>query len=496
MNEVIVEMRGIVKTFPGTKALDRVDLTLRKGEIHALIGENGAGKSTLMNVLTGQLLKDEGEIFVEGKEVEFSSPLQAMRNNIVLVPQELNLVPAASVAENIFLGNEILNGRSIDWKKEKIKAKEILALLDTELDVEQPVGKLSAAYQQIVSIARALTYSPKVLILDEPTSVLTENESQTLFASMQRLKREGTAIVFISHHLDEIMEQCDRVTIMKDGKLVRETMVKDITKAQMINEMAGKVIQTSSHVKRTVSDRVFFEAKHLSRQGEFDDISFKVHECEILCVAGLVGAGRTEVFKTVFGITQRDSGQTYIENKEVNIKNPREAIELGMGYVSEERRTDGITPLMSVEENMMIASYPDLTHHGLIDYTQAEKTAKKYVDLFSIKTASLNTLIKNLSGGNQQKVIVARWMAKGIKMLILDEPTRGIDVNAKSEIHDLIRQLADEGVAVVVISSEMDEVLALADRIMVMHAGRISGYIENKDMDTVTQEDVLKIAFR
>ena len=264
----------------------------------------------------------------------------------------------------------------------------------------------------------------------------------------------------------------------------------------MINEMAGKVIQTSSHVKRTVSDRVFFEAKHLSRQGEFDDISFKVHEGEILCVAGLVGAGRTEVFKTVFGITQRDSGQTYIENKEVNIKNPREAIELGMGYVSEERRTDGITPLMSVEENMMIASYPDLTHHGLIDYTQAEKTAKKYVDLFSIKTASLNTLIKNLSGGNQQKVIVARWMAKGIKMLILDEPTRGIDVNAKSEIHDLIRQLADEGVAVVVISSEMDEVLALADRIMVMHAGRISGYIENKDMDTVTQEDVLKIAFR
>lgn len=496
MNEVIVEMRGIVKTFPGTKALDRVDLTLRKGEIHALIGENGAGKSTLMNVLTGQLLKDEGEIFVEGKEVEFSSPLQAMRNNIVLVPQELNLVPAASVAENIFLGNEILNGRSIDWKKEKIKVKEILALLDTELDVEQPVGKLSAAYQQIVSIARALTYSPKVLILDEPTSVLTENESQTLFASMQRLKREGTAIVFISHHLDEIMEQCDRVTIMKDGKLVRETMVKDITKAQMINEMAGKVIQTSSHVKRTVSDRVFFEAKHLSRQGEFDDISFKVHEGEILCVAGLVGAGRTEVFKTVFGITQRDSGQTYIENKEVNIKNPREAIELGMGYVSEERRTDGITPLMSVEENMMIASYPDLTHHGLIDYTQAEKTAKKYVDLFSIKTASLNTLIKNLSGGNQQKVIVARWMAKGIKMLILDEPTRGIDVNAKSEIHDLIRQLADEGVAVVVISSEMDEVLALADRIMVMHAGRISGYIENKDMDTVTQEDVLKIAFR
>lgn len=493
--KLLIEMRDIVKTFPGTKALDGVTLKLRRGEIHALVGENGAGKSTLMNILTGQFAMDSGEVLMEGEPLRFSSPREAMRKNIVLVPQELNLIPEASVAENIFLGNEVAGKRLIDWGKTRREAERLLELLDVHVDVTQPVKLLSAAYQQLVSIARALTYEPKVLILDEPTAVLTNRETESLFASMQRLKKSGTAMVFITHHLDEVMEQADRITIMKDGCLVKEVLVSEITKEEMINQMAGKKVEITSRVKRAVSDEVFFEAKNLSRKGEFQNVSFQIHKGEILGVAGLVGAGRTEIFKCVFGITDKEpGGQTFIEGKEVNIKTPIDAINHGLGYVSEERRHDGIAPDMSVMENMMLPSYDKIKKNGLIDYGQATAIADQYIGSFKIKTASRETLIKNLSGGNQQKVIVARWMAKGIKMLILDEPTRGIDVNAKGEIHQLIRELADSGVAVVVISSEMEEVMALSDRIMVVHQGKISGYIT--DVDLITQEDVLKVAFQ
>lgn len=417
--KLLVEMKEIVKTFPGTKALDGVTLKLRKGEIHALIGENGAGKSTLMNILTGQFSMDSGEIIMEGEPVRFSSPREAMSRNIVLVPQELNLIPEASIAENIFLGNEVAKKHLIDWNRTQQEAEKLLELLDVKIDVSRPVKELSAAYQQLVSIARALTYEPKVLILDEPTAVLTNRETESLFASMQRLKKNGTAMVFITHHLDEVMEQADRITIMKDGCLVKEILVSEITKEEMINQMAGKKVQ---------------------------------------------------------------------------IKSPIDAIGYGMGYVSEERRHDGIAPDMSVMENMILPSYDKIKKNGLIDYRQAVRIADQYIGSFKIKTASRETLIKNLSGGNQQKVIVARWMAKGIRMLILDEPTRGIDVNAKGEIHQLIRELADQGVSVVVISSEMEEVIALADRIMVVHNGKISGYIT--EVDQITQEDVLKVAFQ
>lgn len=493
--KLLIEMRDIVKIFPGTKALDGAALKLRKGEIHALVGENGAGKSTLMNILTGQFMMDSGEIFMEGEPIRFSSPREAMGKNIVLVPQELNLVPEASVAENIFLGNEVVEKTLISWKKTKTEAERLLGLLNVSVDVSQPVKKMSAAYQQLISIARALAYDPKVLILDEPTAVLTNRETESLFVSMQTLKKNGTAVVFITHHLDEVMEQADRITIMKDGCLVKEVLVSEITKEEMINQMAGRNVQITSRVNRSVSDEVFYEAANLTRPGEFEDVSFQLRKGEILCVAGLVGAGRTEIFKCVFGITQKEpGGKTFIEGKEVSIKTPMDAIGYGMGYVSEERRHDGIAPDMSVMENMMLPSYDKIKKNGLIDYKQAVEITEKYIDSFKIKTASRETLIKNLSGGNQQKVIVARWMAKGIKMLILDEPTRGIDVNAKGEIHQLIRELADSGVSVVVISSEMEEVMALADRIMVVHRGRISGYVT--DVELTTQEDVLKVAFQ
>lgn len=495
MSEFVIEMKGITKIFPGTKALDKVDLSIKSGEIHALLGENGAGKSTLMNVLVGQYIMDEGEIFMDGKPVKISSPKEASDKQIVIVPQELNLIPEASIAENIFLGNERANGIKINWKEAEKEAVELLKLLDVEVDVTQKVKYLSAAYQQLVSIARALAYSPRVLILDEPTAVLTTKEAESLFASMQRLKKQGISMIFITHHLDEVMEQADRATIMRDGQLVTVTEIKDITKEGIITNMAGKKVVESTHINRDVPDEVFFEAQNMTRPGEYENVNFKVRKGEILCVAGLVGAGRTEIFKSVFGITRPEPGaKMFVEGKEVDIVDPRAAIKLGMGYVSEERRHDGITPGMSVMENMMLPSYDQLKKNGLINFKEAIKITDEYISRFRIKTAGRDALIKNLSGGNQQKVIVARWMAKGIKMLIMDEPTRGIDVNAKAEIHALVRELADNGVSVVVISSEMEEVLALADRVMVVHQGHIKGYIE--DIDMTTEEDVLKVAFQ
>ena len=495
MADFMIEMKGISKSFPGTKALDRVDLSVRPGEIHALLGENGAGKSTLMNVLTGQYMMDEGQILMEGNPIRISSPKDAFDKNIVMVPQELNLLPEASVAENIFLGNERVNRLLLDWETTAKEAKRLLKLLDVDIDVEQKVKCLSAAYQQLVSIARALAYQPKVLILDEPTAVLTNKEAVTLFSSMQRLKKEGTSMVFITHHLDEVMSEADRMTIMKDGQLVKVAEVSEMTKDDIITSMAGSKVEKTVRVLRELRSEVFFEARNISRKGEFDQISFRIRKGEILGVAGLVGAGRTEIFKSVYGITQIEAGgELLVEGKRVNIRNPLDAMKLGLGYVSEERRHDGITPGMSVLENMMLASYDQLKKYGLIDFKKASEITGDYIQKFRIKTAGKETLIKNLSGGNQQKVILARWIAKGIRMLIMDEPTRGIDVNAKGEIHKLIRELADSGVTVVVISSEMEEVLALADRIMVVHQGKISGYID--EVDTATEEEVLKVAFQ
>jgi len=493
--DFMIEMKGISKSFPGTKALDRVDLSVRPGEIHALLGENGAGKSTLMNVLTGQYMMDEGQILMEGNPIRISSPKDAFDKNIVMVPQELNLLPEASVAENIFLGNERVNRLLLDWETTAKEAKRLLKLLDVDIDVEQKVKCLSAAYQQLVSIARALAYQPKVLILDEPTAVLTNKEAVTLFSSMQRLKKEGTSMVFITHHLDEVMSEADRMTIMKDGQLVKVAEVSEMTKDDIITSMAGSKVEKTVRVLRELRSEVFFEARNISRKGEFDQISFRIRKGEILGVAGLVGAGRTEIFKSVYGITQIEAGgELLVEGKRVNIRNPLDAMKLGLGYVSEERRHDGITPGMSVLENMMLASYDQLKKYGLIDFKKASEITGDYIQKFRIKTAGKETLIKNLSGGNQQKVILARWIAKGIRMLIMDEPTRGIDVNAKGEIHKLIRELANSGVTVVVISSEMEEVLALADRIMVVHQGKISGYID--EVDTATEEEVLKVAFQ
>lgn len=497
MSEWIIDMRGISKRFPGTQALAEVDLKVKKGEIHALLGENGAGKSTLMKVLLGIYKEDSGEIYYSGEPYQIRSTGEALQQGIVLVPQELNLVPEASVAENIFLGNERMMASFkpfIDWDKANKEAETLLGKVGLDVDVTKKVSSFSAAYQQLVSIARALSYNPQVLVLDEPTSALTRNEVEILFGTMRRLREKGTSMIFITHHLNEVMELADRMTIMRDGRVVHVCDKQDITVDGIITHMANREIIRKVKEKRNVPDEIFFEAKNFSRPKEYEDASFYVRKGEILCVGGLIGAGRTELFKTIYGLNKPESGaKTYIEGKEVKIRSAADAIRLGIGYIPEERRGSGIFPIMNVLENMMMPSYKRLCKAGLIDFSTARKQTQDYIRRMKIKTSSQDVLIKNLSGGNQQKVIVARWIAMGLRMIIMDEPTRGIDVNAKGEIHELIKELANQGAAVVVISSEMDEIIELADRIIVMHLGKIRGEIT--DVIGIDEEDILQRAF-
>lgn len=495
MKDCILEMKGISKRFPGTVALDGVDFCLRKGRIHALIGENGAGKSTLMNVLIGIHSKDQGEILLNGKIVENNHPYEASKEGISMVPQELNLIPDVSIAENVFLGNEKIKNKLgwVDWKETEEEARNLLLKLGVDTDVKQKLSNLSAAYQQLVSIARSLAAGSEILIMDEPTASLTLTETATLFKSMKKLKEEGKSIVFISHHLEEIKEITDDITVMRDSKVVYDGKTADLSIEEMIFYMANRKVEYTKNEIKPVSDKVFMEIRNFSRKDEFNDISFTIHEGEILGVAGLVGAGRTELFQSIYGITKKETGEIFLQQNKIEINNVNDAIKLGIGLVPEERRVMGIFPLLSVAENMMIPSFNNLSKAGWINSSKVNSKASQHSNELKIKTPSMHTLIKNLSGGNQQKVILARWIAKGIKLLILDEPTRGIDVGAKSEIHKLIRQMASEGVTVVVISSEMDEVIAISDRIMIMHEGNLKGLIKNADC---THEDILKIALK
>ncbi|MBO0958664.1 sugar ABC transporter ATP-binding protein [Neobacillus sp. MM2021_6] len=491
-----LEMKGISKTFPGTQALTDVDLQIMPGEIHALIGENGAGKSTLMNILMGVHKMDQGEIILNGSMVDIHSPHDAMLKGISMVPQELNLIPEVSVCENIFLGNEKLSkkGGMINWNAAKKTAKELLDKMGVNIDVTQKLRHLSPAYQQLVSIARSLAAGTQILILDEPTASLTLNEAELLFQAMKQMRDKGNSIIFITHHLEEVKVVTDRVTVMRDSRVVFRGDTKDLSIDEMILHMANRQVEKTVNVKRAVGKDVFLEVRDFTRKDEFSDISFQIYKGEIFGIAGLVGAGRTELIKAIYGLTKKDAGHIYIDGHEVRIKSPRDIIRYGIGYVPEERRKEGIFPIMSVYENLIMPSYKKISKAGLIRFDQAKELTNSFIRDLAIKTSSHSKVIKELSGGNQQKVIFARWMAKGVKMLILDEPTRGIDINAKTEIHKLIKQMADQGVTVIVISSEIEEVLSVADRIMVMHEGHIKGFVDSPQ--DLVQEDILKIALQ
>lgn len=490
-----LQISHISKTFPGVKALSDVSFALEKGEIISLVGENGAGKSTLINVITGQFKPDEGELYMDGGPVSFHSPNDAIAHGIGLVPQELNLIPQLSVAENIYLGVKKLKKTfpyQMDWEDIYKSAEEILDVLGMKMDVREQAGGMSVANQQMVQIARAVSQGAEILIFDEPTACLTLNETKRLMDFIRRFRREGKTVVFVSHHMEEVMELSDRVVIMRDGCLIEILKKEELDVRRMINGMVGREVKQNVILrKENVRTEEFLEVRNLSRKKEFENITFSVRSGEIFGIAGLVGAGRTELVSTIFGDRQAEAGEILMEGKKVVFQEPGEAIKAGIGYVPEERRNYGILPGMNIRENLTIAGLSRLFRFPVIDAKQEREIVDTYTKKVRVKMASAEGLLTQLSGGNQQKVILARWLSMGCKLLILDEPTRGIDVLAKDEIHHLIRECADQGMTVLVVSSEMEELISLCNRVLIMHEGKQKGIVDTKE---VTSEHILQIA--
>ena len=409
-----------------------------------------------------------------------------------MVPQELNLNPYVSAAENIFLGNEIKTGGRINWKKMNDEAARVMLSVGLDISPAIIVNRLSSAQQQLVQLSRVLATGAEILIFDEPTASLTSVEVAKLLALMKKLKNEGKTIIFITHHLDELLSTTDRITVMRDGRVVSVDETSCISEAELIEKMAGKKMAAQARVNRVIAKDEVLRVEHFSGVREFKNISFSVNRGEIFGIGGLVGAGRTELISAIFGRTKKNDGKLYLEGKEVEIKSPVEAVKMGIGFLPEERRAHGIFPILSVQENMVMPMYYELFNGGKINYSKSKETATKYIDRIQIKTPSTETQIKSLSGGNQQKVILARWLAKGAKIIFMDEPTRGVDVNAKAEIYDLIRQMTESGITVVIVSSEHEELMLLCDRIMIMHEGVQKGIVDSTDIKT--SQDILKIA--
>ena len=495
MGEVILTMKGIDKSFPGVHALDHVDLEIRKGEVHALMGENGAGKSTLMKVLTGIYSKDSGSITYEGKEVEFTSPRDAQDAGIVIVHQELNMLNHLTVAQNIFIGREIMNGKLINDAKMNEEAAKLFRQLNIDIDPKEKMGNLTVGKQQMCEIAKAISHEAKVIIFDEPSAALTEAEIEELFKIIRDLRDKQLGIVYISHRMDEIKVITDRVTVMRDGSYVGTLITKDCTKDDIINMMVGRVIYEDPKTESNVAPDapVVLKVEHLNAGKMVQDVSFELHKGEILDFSGLMGAGRTETARALFGADPKESGDIYVNGKKVDIKSPMDAVKCGIGYLSEDRKRYGIVVAKSVAENSTMASMENFMNGIFINKKKENEIAKKYVNDLKTKTPGVDQLVVNLSGGNQQKVVIAKWLVRNCDILIFDEPTRGIDVGAKSEIYHLMNELVAEGKSIIMISSEMTEILRMSDRIVVMCEGKKTGEI---DISEATQENIMHAATR
>jgi ABC-type sugar transport system ATPase subunit len=491
-----LEIRGICKQFPGVQALKDVSLTLQEGEVHAVIGENGAGKSTLMNIICGLLAADRGEILREAQVVRISSPIVAQRYGIGMVPQELNLVPLFTVMENILLGMQPcrVQGLMLDRRAMARRAEQILARFEEPIDTRARAVELSTAHQQLVQIARALAFGARILIFDEPTSSLTINETEKLFRIILDFRARGGAVFYITHRLEEVLKSADRITVLRDGSKVAELESDRTSLKEMIRHMVGREVSEARYVRTfdRGKARTVLRVQNLSRGREFRNISFELKEGEILGFAGLVGAGRTELVRCVYGDRHPESGSIEVDGSELVHHSPREAIGRRIAYVPDERRRLGIFPAMGVKENMTMPVLRRFTRLFWIQRKRESEASQAFVDRLSIRTPSLGQLIKNLSGGNQQKVILARWLLAGARILILDEPTRGIDVNAKAEIIRCLLELADEGLAIIFISSEHQELIDVADRIIVMHEGQYKGELSAGE---ATQENIMSLAF-
>ena len=491
-NNIVLEMKGISKEFPGVKALDNVELTLERGKVCALMGENGAGKSTLMKILIGIYPPTSGDIFFKGKEINIKNPYEALNMGISMIHQELNPVIERSIMENIWLGREPMKSMGIiDHKKMYLDTTKLLQDLSLNLDPKEKMKNLTVAQMQMVEIVKAISYNSEIVIMDEPTSSLTNKEVDHLFNIIEKLKEQNKAIVYISHKMDEIYKIADDITIFRDGKYIGTHKVSSLNKEDLINLMVGREIKDLfPKIECEIGD-VKLRVENLSCSNIFNNINFEVKKGEILGFAGLVGSGRTEVMETLFGIKRRSDGKVIIDGQERDINTPNDGIKNKIAMLTEDRRDTGIFPMLSVKDNIVISNMELYLKGLLLNNKKIQEDCEKYKNEIRIKTPSITEQIKNLSGGNQQKVLIARWLLTEPEILILDEPTRGIDVGAKSEIHSLISNLAGQGKSIIMISSELPEILGMCDRIVVMHEGRITGILNREE---ATQELIMKYA--
>lgn len=475
----IFELKNLSKFYHGVIALNKVSFGFERGEIHGLIGENGAGKSTLIKSSSGAIQFDEGSIVINGKEFLSIKPDEAIENGIAVIYQEFCLIPSMSVAENIFIGQKIGSKNLVDIELMHKKAAEIFKKLGTDIDTHIMVSALSTAQQQLVEIAKAVSRNAKVLFMDEPSATLAMTEVKAMFEIMKTLKKQGVTIIYVSHRLDEIFEICDKVSVMRDGEYIITKEINEITRKELINYMVGRELDTTCPVRNNEIGEIALEAKHITGNGVFD-ISLNVHHGEILGIAGLVGSGRSEFAKVLYGAAKKESGQILIDGKEVTIKSPGEAIDKGIGLIPEDRKTEGLLLEYPIDWNISLMCLKRLSKHFVIQNDKVDQIVMKYFKRMGVKAPSIHNLAKSLSGGNQQKVVVAKTLAAETNIIIFDEPTRGIDVGAKWEIYQLMNELTAEGNAIIMISSDMEEVLGMSDRIVIFHEGKVSGELEKQ----------------
>lgn len=490
-SDVFIRLKNVSKTFPGVNALTNINFDVRRGEVHGLIGENGAGKSTLIKVLAGVHQPDPGaEIEIEGEKITGLTPTESMRRGIMVIYQDFSLFPTLTVKENIAFSEQIDKKRKlVDWKAMEETSKRALSILGVDIDLNAKLGSLSTARQQLVAIARALVYDAKLLVMDEPTSALSSGEVQHLFKIVEELKSRGIGIIFISHKLDELFYISDRMTVLRDGQYIGTRNADETDVNEIITMMVGREIK-EEHMGGTNIGEPIMEVKNISKVGNYQNISFNVRRGEVLGITGLVGAGRTETVRALFGLNPPDSGEIYMEGKRINPKTPAEAQALGIAYVPESRQTEGLVLEQNAESNITLSILKNFVKNGLVNFKKRRSSSVELIEQLNVKPAYPHMQVSKFSGGNQQKIVLAKWLATKPKVLIVDEPTNGIDVGAKTEIHMLLRKLADEGMAVIMVSSELPEILSISDRILVMRRGRINGEFSG----TATQEQIMEKA--
>ncbi|MCP3032347.1 sugar ABC transporter ATP-binding protein [Halobacillus sp. A1] len=495
MNEpTLVEMSEIDKSFSGNHVLQKVNFSVQPGEVHALMGENGAGKSTLVKVLTGIHPRDNGTITVKGKEVDFSHPKQAEKQGIVVIHQELNIIPHLTVTENMFLGKELSIGKTGILRKKDMHKQTLENLKRLGVDNIPPnetAGNLSVGKQQMIEIARAISTNAEMIIMDEPTAALTDREITSLFKVIESLRKQGVSIVYISHRMEEIFQICDRITVLRDGKSIGTEQIKETSFDAIVKMMVGRELGDRFPERSSVIGETLLEVKDLSREELFEGINFQVKEGEVLGVAGLMGAGRTEIMETIFGAAKKSKGQVLLDGKPLNVTHPRDAIRAGIGFITEDRKDEGLVLNLSIRENVALTNLKTVSKNGWISSSKESVLVDDLIEKLHVRTTGREQEVKSLSGGNQQKVVIAKWLGIQPRLLILDEPTRGVDVGAKKEIYNIINQLTEQGVAIIMVSSELPEILGVSDRIMVVHEGKVTQIFNKGEAD---QEKIMHAA--